>query len=192
MLQKKRTTAATTWLLIAVATQVNAAPSLADCKKKTDNLARLKCYDQISVVSEQSANTAATQPQSIATPTTAPTAAQQQSNSPLPAQPAPMDRPTTTTVAAPIAAIIEDDFGRTKARPSDEVEQRRAIVKSVKPDNYRKLIITLENGHVWRQSDSEPTQIKVGDNVIIQKAFFGSFLMSNGRDNRKIRVKRVE
>ena len=56
----------------------------------------------------------------------------------------------------------------------------------------RKLLITLENGHTWRQTEDDSIQLKAGDSVTIEKASFGSFLLSKTGTNRKVRVKRVE
>ena len=98
----------------------------------------------------------------------------------------------TPATATPSAEVIAADFGKTQSRPSDQVEQLQATVKSLSRNKMRKLLITLENGHTWRQTEDDSIQLKAGDSVTIEKASFGSFLLSKTGTNRKVRVKRVE
>jgi len=195
MFDKKWTIAATTLLMMTAAAHANASPSLADCKKLTDNFARLNCFDQIQVDAEK------TEPAPQRQTVTAPVAQPQVTvpavtKSEDVAAPVVVTPVVATTPTNPMnstsAATSEDDFGMTKKQPKDAIEQLQAKVTAVKRDTYNKFVITFENKHVWRQSDSDYIDMRVGDVAIIEKASFGSFLMSNGRDNRKIRVKRVE
>jgi hypothetical protein len=186
MLLKSWTFTTATLLLLTATAQVSAATSLADCKKLTDNFARLNCYDQLALASEVSQ--AVPTPSQSSAPTVSPTpVTATQVQTPVVAPAAPV-----IAVAATPATNAAVEFGMAAKRPEDEVAQIEAKVTAVKRNNYGKIVVTLENQHVWRQSDSDFIDMKVGDVAVIEKASLGSFLMSNGRDNRKIRVKRVE
>lgn len=65
-----------------------------------------------------------------------------------------------------------------------------ANVLSIKKDPYKKFIITLDNNHVWKQSDSTRLKISVGDTVIVKRGAFGSFFMGKEGKNKRLRVKR--
>ena len=56
---------------------------------------------------------------------------------------------------------------------------------------YKKLIVTLDNGHIWRQLDNRPMPLKSGETVIVREASLGSFLMEKQSGSSSIRVKRV-
>jgi len=100
--------------------------------------------------------------------------------------------PTPIISAKPTTQVMEDAFGRTKSEPTQELEQLTAKVKSVRTNQERKQVITLENGQIWRQTDNDPIVIKIGHQIIIEKASLGSFLLNIEGSNRKMRVKRVE
>ncbi len=186
-------------LMVAVAATLIFFPEFAhadtenqqtDCRKILDSAQRLQCYDQLALSSEKKLPTiSATAPisaEAVIPTSTAPVAKALSSVEASAATSTPKEKAVYT------ADAIEEDFGRSQARPSDAVDELQAKVKSVSNNNYRKLIITLENGHVWRQSDSDAIQLKAGDTVVIEKASFGSFLLNREGSNRKIRVKRVE
>ncbi len=181
----------------------NTSQQLTDCRKLADNTVRLQCYDQLALSVEQTLQTAtatatATATKELATVAkAAPTAAE----TVLPAVPA--TAPVVKALATPVKAaaqekttytaeVIEDDFGRAQERPSDAIDELKSTIKSISQNNYRKLVITLANGHVWRQSDSYAIQLKAGDEVVIEKASLGSFLLGRVGNDRKIRVKRIE
>lgn len=175
-----RWTAALALFFITASAQADIHQSLLDCKQLTDNSARLSCYDRLAATFGSQAASAG-----VAVPGTA-----------VPEAAAPASAPAavvaTPTTATPSAEVIEADFGKTQSRPSDQVEQLQATVKSLSRNKMRKLLITLENGHTWRQTEDDSIQLKAGDSVTIEKASFGSFLLSKTGTNRKVRVKRVE
>lgn len=190
MLLKSWTLTTTTLFLLTATAQVTAAPTLADCKKLTDNFARLNCYDQMGLATEKTA-VAPAAPQAAAPVVSiapAPTSVPVQATTPAPA-PLVTPNPAQATVTV---VNVEDEFGMTKKKPAEVVEEIDGKVTAFERNKYDKLVVTLENRQVWRQTDSDYIDMKIGDVVVIKKASFGSFLMSNGRDNRKIRVKRVE
>lgn len=98
-------------------------------------------------------------------------------------------------VIAPAAiptAVIEADFGKPKVSPSDAIDALSGTVKTVSTTHAKRLIITLENAQVWRQTDNSVFDVAAGDAVTIEKASFGSFLLRKAGSNRTIRVKREE
>lgn len=179
-----RWTAALALFFITTGAKADIHQSLLDCKQLTDNSARLSCYDRLAAtfVSQEASAV-------VAVPGTAVPGAV------APETAAPASAPTvvaTPATATPSAEVIAADFGKTQSRPSDQVEQLQATVKSLSRNKMRKLLITLENGHTWRQTEDDSIQLKAGDSVTIEKASFGSFLLSKTGTNRKVRVKRVE
>ena len=71
--------------------------------------------------------------------------------------------------------------------PVDALEQ---TVASVAADRFGKLRISLANGQVWEQVDSDRLQLKPGDAVRIRRAAMGSYLLSLRTGGRAIRVRR--
>ena len=180
-----RWTAALALFFITASAQADIHQSLLDCKQLTDNSARLSCYDRLAATfGSQAASADVAVPGAVASGTAVPEAA-------APAS-APAAVVATPATVAPSAEVIEADFGKTQSRPSDQVEQLQATVKSLSRNKMRKMLITLENGHIWRQTEDDSIQLKAGDSVTIEKASFGSFLLSKTGTNRKVRVKRVE
>ncbi len=179
-----RWTAALALFFITTGAKADIHQALLDCKQLTDNSARLSCYDRLAAtfVSQEASAV-------VAVPgTSVPGTAAPETAAPASA-PAVVATPATAT---PSAEVIAADFGKTQSRPSDQVEQLQATVKSLSRNKMRKLLITLENGHTWRQTEDDSIQLKAGDSVTIEKASFGSFLLSKTGTNRKVRVKRVE
>lgn len=105
----------------------------------------------------------------------------------------------TTVSREDIEEVRRDSFGFSLpslprlALPSlngedDELDRITVAVARVRPDVYGKAIVTLENGQVWRQTDSTlvPEVRHGADEAEIRKAAFGSFKMKldNGRSFR--------
>jgi hypothetical protein len=91
-------------------------------------------------------------------------------------------------------------FGTSDAEAKQIVEMSLAIeqidnivayVTDVQESATRKLVITLENGQVWRQLDNQRLPLKTGETVVIRKASLGSFLLEKDTGSRNIRVKRT-
>lgn len=189
-----RWTAALALFFITTGAKADIHQSLLDCKQLTDNSARLSCYDRLAATFvSQEASAVVAVPGTSVPGTAVPGVAAP--GTVAPETPAPASAPAvvaTPATATPSAEVIAADFGKTQSRPSDQVEQLQATVKSLSRNKMRKLLITLENGHTWRQTEDDSIQLKAGDSVTIEKASFGSFLLSKTGTNRKVRVKRVE
>jgi len=95
--------------------------------------------------------------------------------------------PTVQPAADPVQS-----FGLENRVPEQQVADLKLEVKSVRMTKKGRLEITMQNGQVWLQTDDSRLDVQPGDQCIIERATFGSFLLNNGRNNRNIRVRRVD
>jgi hypothetical protein len=80
---------------------------------------------------------------------------------------------------------------RPSAKPA-EPRELRGIVAAVGRTPSGKLIVTLDSGQVWVQTDVASSEaVKPGADVRIEKAMLGSFLLL-APDRSAIRVRRVQ
>lgn len=87
----------------------------------------------------------------------------------------------------------EQNFGQEQQRIAEEApDSIEATIAEIREAAYGKLMITLDNGQVWRQNDSARVTWKSGDPVILERGLFGSFFMKRPDGGRKMRVKRVD
>lgn len=102
--------------------------------------------------------------------------------------------------AKPADIAPEAMFGVSKqargAAPADvpdrqELASIRSSVTGLRQAADGSLLVELENGQTWRQVDSRPLALKVGDTVTISRAAFDSFRIASP-DNRFGRVQRVQ
>jgi hypothetical protein len=77
--------------------------------------------------------------------------------------------------------------------PRDDVpDVIAANVTDVERTAEGRLVVTLDNGQTWMQTDSStPGGLRPGTRIRIEKAALGSFAMV-GPDRRVIRVRRVK
>ena len=73
----------------------------------------------------------------------------------------------------------------------EQIDHVEAVVTEVQHSATRKLLVTLDNGQVWRQLDNQTMRLKSGESVVIRKASLNSFLMGKKSGGRSIRVKRA-
>ena len=73
----------------------------------------------------------------------------------------------------------------------EQISEIEAIVTDVRRSSNKKLTMTLDNGQIWRQLDSQRLPLKSGEAVIVHKASLSSYLMEKQSGSRSIRVKRV-
>ncbi len=73
----------------------------------------------------------------------------------------------------------------------EQIDQVEAAVTEVRRSANRKLVVTLDNGQIWRQLDNQPMHLKSGESVIVRKASLNSFLLEKKSGSRSIRVKRA-
>lgn len=100
--------------------------------------------------------------------------------------------------SAPSQLSAEDRFGLSdeQARKKENVEQvpelERLVstVTKVARRSQGELVVTLANGQVWAQKQTQTFHVDVGETVTIKGAALGSFMMStaSGRSTRVTRV----
>ena len=90
-----------------------------------------------------------------------------------------------------LVETTSDNFGLEK-KTVHKVDEIRSKITALKLPKVGEKTITLENGQVWKQTDSDSFRAKIGDTVIIKRASLGSFLMKKKDSNRTIRVKRLK
>jgi hypothetical protein len=107
--------------------------------------------------------------------------------------------PAPAVVAAPLTQ--EEKFGlrgelkqekAQKVPELQELEQLQAQVTKVSTKPHGELVVTLENGQVWTEIQTNSgARVKAGDRVAIKPGALGSFLLvaPNGRSTRVTRVR---
>lgn len=113
-----------------------------------------------------------------------------QNLTPSPKTPAPSKQLVTPKQSIDLTKSAQE-FG-LKNKNKELADNIVAKVLSIKKGPYKKYIITLDNSHVWKQTDSTRLRISVGDTVILERGALGSFFMGKEGKNRRLRVKRLE
>ncbi|CAM3506083.1 hypothetical protein [Shewanella violacea] len=170
---------------ILISTQATAGldQDLLTCSAKADKLDRLICYDQVAASIKNTPRAMSTAP---ATTTVAATSVALASQA-----------QAVTAIPATLPANIEDEFGKTslkknKQETKNEITKIYMEIASISKDAYGALKISFSNGQVWKQSDSRRFKVKAGQNVFIEKAALGSFILGTDERNSTIRVKRLK
>lgn len=97
------------------------------------------------------------------------------------------------TLSGGLEDQAQQDFGRERQRISEEAPRSiAATIAGIQPGAYDKLTVTLDNGQVWRQTDSVHVNWKSGEQVVLERGAFGSFFMKKASGGRGIRVKRLQ
>ncbi|WP_462156734.1 hypothetical protein [Pseudoalteromonas sp. GB56] len=90
------------------------------------------------------------------------------------------------------SAKSKEEFGlEHKIKAEEEAKDLVAGVTKISEAPYGELIITLDNGQVWRQIGTESFKLSKNDEVVISRAMFNSFLLKKSGTNKTIRVKRT-
>jgi hypothetical protein len=92
---------------------------------------------------------------------------------------------------------VENSFGQEDELVAEIVEEApdslmvtvAEIAQGPAPDF--KIIVTLENGQIWRQTDIDRVYWEQGEQVEITRGLFGSFFMKSVEGGRRIRVTRA-
>jgi len=158
--------------------------SLASCAQVQDDTRRLACYD---VLAGRSAGGAA--PSVAAAPAAAPTDSAASAAVATTGAAAVAAVPAAAVPAAGPAAALDPvaDFGLSaqalkERAPDDWVESITATVNSVTLNASNRFVITLHNGQVWTQNETDSWPVlKPGDTVTIKRAAMGSFMLTGPR-----------
>lgn len=160
------------------------------CRDLTDDDVRLICYDAAVDRSKQGAYSN-------------PAAAPAKQPAPVPAEPANPSAVAGTAAAAGTAASLsqEDLFGKSgdevertveEVTGDERIDSLSATVTRLHQYNYDRVLITLDNGQVWKQVDSSSLRVRVGDAVDIERASLGSFMLRKKGSKRSMRVSRED
>lgn len=151
--------------------------SLESCARISDDARRLACYDGLAGrVMQGTAVAAVPSPAPETTPEIATVLA-----------PAPAAAAAAPVAAAPVAVERVAEFGlseqaRKEREPEKWVESVTARVTNVGQTASDRYVITLDNGQVWVQSETNTRAILApGDTVTIKRAALGSFKLSGPR-----------
>lgn len=163
-------------------------PSLEYCAAIEDPAERFACYD--AMAGRWSADT-------VKAGGTAPVAVEPAaSGSEVVAQAAP-----AAPAAAPAVPAVEPEsnaetaFGlENKQKPEEDRPDELKLKWTWKKKDARgKWIIALENGQVWRQTDTRSFMFENSDQwVIVSRGFAGGFFLGEPESHVRMRVKRVK
>jgi hypothetical protein len=177
------------WLAVAsLAAGTGQADELRDelqaCRDLPSAVERLDCYDGAVDRSNQGGNQQPTA--AAAAPATVGAAA------PV--------APAAVAGTAEAAAISHEElFGQNSkevqrtveaATGAEGIDSLDAQVTRLQQYDYDKVVISLDNGQVWQQIDSSSLRLRVGDDVVIERAALGSFMLKKSGSNRSMRVSR--
>lgn len=168
----------------AVFVEVQAAELSDDiiaCRSIESTAERLDCYDK--AVDRRN--------QSVAKPQAA--AATKAVVEPRVAAPAPATPATEDASDDKYFGLSDEEVLKAEKRSAGatDIEELKASVIRLRSTGSGKHLISLENGQLWQQTDSNRFRISVGDDVVIRKAALGSYMMRKAGSKRSIRVKRV-
>jgi hypothetical protein len=162
-----------------------ATQSLESCAAIENPVDRLACYDTLAGrLPADTAKASGTAPSAI--DPVAPKA-----DVIVPAAPA----VTPTLPAVEPTSDAEAIFGlEHKQKPEeDRPDELQLKWSKKKKDAYGKWVITLENGQVWRQTDSTRFSFENSEHwVVVSRGFAGGFFLGEPERNKRIRVKRVK
>ena len=146
--------------------QSSVATALEQCRSFTQTEQRLACYDAIN-----------TSPTNL----TAATVIAAELAQTKPVVTAEVDEKT-----------IESQFGHERKQAVNTIEQITSIVRKVSYSLRKELIVEFENDQVWRQTNSSFYPINVGEEHHIKRGAVGSFYLANDKNNRTLKVRRVD
>jgi hypothetical protein len=174
-------------LLLFSMTSAIAAPAetvtqaLKKCGQVQNSLKRLVCYDKM--VNELNRYGGLNELMSVPAPLAADSAAPA-----ISANTTQADSSATTPEPA-----RNTDFGiEHKIQREDSEDKIYATVVKIEQNARKKRVFTLDNGHVWRQTEGNSLKIDINDLVYVERGALGSFHLSKDNVNRRMRVKRVK
>lgn len=140
------------------------------CRTEQNALKRLVCYDEI--------------PSTTTAPVIAP-----QTTQPVTSSSAQITE-DTTAVNRPAST---SEFGREHKQVANEaVDTIHATVSELSYSPRKEMIITFDNGQIWRQAESGSFQISVGQEYYIKRGMLGAFYLGKEGSNRTLKVRRQE
>jgi len=170
-------------LTIGLAQAQSASETLVNCSKEQDSLKRLVCYDRLATGLNKPVQTVLPK---VAKMAKNPPADLKVSKVSTAAEPARVKEAEKIKMAA-------DNFGiKRKTEREDTADKIYAKVSVITKGPYKNLLLTLDNGQRWKQTESGYLRLKVGEQVYVERGALGSFFLSTDDVNRRLRVKRIE
>lgn len=172
-----------------VRAQSSLPESMRACIGLLEDAARLACYDRaVSALDSAAAAQAAERAQAAAR------LAQEQA-----ARAQAQQAQEAQEAAARAARARVDAFGANsmgaEARPAeaaDALDQLEAKVVEIFTTAQKQMVVVLDNGQIWRQTERElPIVVRPGDAVTIKAGLLGSYRLRFERQNRAIAVRRM-
>jgi len=77
-----------------------------------------------------------------------------------------------------------------KQQAQSEIGEITGVVGKVAEGPRDELLITLDDGQVWLQTDTTRFKLKSGDSVVIERGVLGAFYLKKAGHSKRIRVKR--
>lgn len=157
------------------------------CRDLPDDDARLICYD---VAVDRSRQATSARPAPAAAGSQAAAAAEPAGASGTPA--AAGAAPSLSQEA--LFGKTSDEVERTveEATGDERIDSLNATVTKLQQYAYNKVLITLDNGQVWKQIDTSNLRLRAGDAVEIERASLGSFMLRKQGSKRSMRVSRED
>jgi len=93
--------------------------------------------------------------------------------------------------AAAVAEASRQAFGLMDGQEAVTLARIEATVSAIRDINREGRLIILDNGQVWRETQTNSSLLlKPGDKILIREAALSSFLLVKGRQS--VRVRRVK
>ena len=95
----------------------------------------------------------------------------------------------------PAVTTRQDDFGleqKQERRQDSGPRERTYRVLAASHNDFTGWTIEFEGGGTWKQVGTDDYDIDVGETYTVRRTSFNSFMLSNSRNNRKIRITRYE
>ena len=179
-------------LLIAGALSLTATSAQAEsiedalnkCKSVDNSLQRLVCYDR--VVKDMGQYSGLQEAIKRGYPVPPANSRPQAGNNPRPALPE-----VARQNAKPAEPETRFGLEHTESNDSGDDTMYASIVE-IDKSLRDKYVITLDNGTVWRQTDSDTLKLKAGQTISIERGLLGAFYLSRSDVNRQMKVKRIK
>lgn len=179
-------TLALTLMITGTSQAQTLAEALQGCRDEVDNLARLTCFDKLAKQPiEQNEIHSAAKATAQELPPPAPE---------IPEIPEIAEVKVRNHQAKANNSNKKIDQYGLDNRPAENSKLNKviAIITDISPDRYGKLIISLDNHHVWKQTDGDSFRLNAGEQVYVEDGALGSFFLSKDSVNKRIRVKRIK
>ena len=109
----------------------------------------------------------------------------------------------TKSLPRPVVAAVQPQTSVAEPRPAarkesvDAAESAKSAVRDIRKTPLGKLVVTLDNGEVWRQLNSDNTRVVLPKDrskltASLSKAMFGGTLLKINGTRRSFRVTRVD